>query len=180
MKLFVATDVHGSAYWAERIVNKFRQSQADALVLLGDIYNHGPRNPFPQDYAPMRVAEIFNAVADKIVAVKGNCDSEVDQFISQFPFVNDCVIPFKGGKRLYCTHGHVYNKHELPPVAAGDIVIYGHFHFNDHQCVDGVHCIGLSSVALPKDKAAYATADERGVEVFDFDDERLFFVGFDN
>ena len=76
MKLFVATDIHGSAYWAERIVNAFKQSNADKLILLGDVYNHGPRNPFPRDYAPMRVAQAFNEIAGSVVAVKGNCDSD--------------------------------------------------------------------------------------------------------
>ena len=69
MKYFVATDIHGSAYWAKKVADKFVTSGADLLVLLGDVYNHGPRNPFPQDYAPMKVAEIFNALSGKIVAV---------------------------------------------------------------------------------------------------------------
>ena len=178
MKLFVATDVHGSAYWAQRIVDNFVESGADMLVLLGDVYNHGPRNPFPREYDPMRVAEIFNSVADKTVAVQGNCDSEVDAMISRFPFVKDCVIPL-GGRRLYFTHGHVYNSARLPNVSEGDAVIYGHFHVNGYERVNGVHCVCLSSAALPKDSPAYLTADDGGLTVNGFDGEKIFSLMFE-
>ena len=178
MKLFVATDVHGSAYWAQKTVEKFLASQADNLVLLGDVYNHGPRNPFPRDYAPMRVAELFGSVADKVIAVTGNCDSEVDGMISAFPFVRDCVIPF-ARHRLYLTHGHVYNKTALPKLSNGDALIYGHFHVNEHVLVNGVHCIALSSVALPKDRGAYCIAQDGRIELFDFDDKPIFAVNLD-
>lgn len=177
MKLFVATDIHGSAYWAEQVVQKFRQSGAEQLILLGDVYNHGPRNPFPRDYAPMRVAEIFNSVADRVTAVTGNCDSQVDCMISDFPFVNDCIVPL-AGRRLYFTHGHVYNKHNLPKLAAGDAVVYGHFHINEYACVEGVHCVNVSSAALPKDQSAYCIVEDSGISVFGFDDKRLFGVEF--
>ena len=87
MKIFIATDVHGSAYWAQKVKEKFLASQCDVMVLLGDVYNHGPRNPFPQEYAPMRTAEIFSTLKDRLLVVKGNCDSEVDEMISDFDFL---------------------------------------------------------------------------------------------
>lgn len=172
MKLFFATDIHGSAYWAQKITEQFHLCNADKLVLLGDIYNHGPRNPFPRDYAPMKVAQILNALSDKIMAIVGNCDSEVDQMISEFPFVRDCVIPL-GNRRIYCTHGHVYNKNNLPKLAVGDVLIYGHFHVNELVKTEGVYCVNVSSVALPKDCATYCIADEKGIEVFNFDGETV-------
>lgn len=168
MKLFVATDVHGSAYFAERIVDEFKRSNCDLLILLGDVYNHGPRNPFPKDYAPMKVAEAFNEVASKLVAVKGNCDSEVDQMISEFPFVQQVIIPF-GNHRMYFTHGHVYNKDNLPSLTAGDLLFYGHFHKNEITEVDGVTCVNVSSASLPKDESAYCIADGAGITLFGFD-----------
>ena len=122
MKLFVATDIHGSAYYAERVVEKFKQSGADLLVLLGDVYNHGPRNPFPKDYAPMRVAELLNSVSSKVLAIQGNCDSEVDSMISDFTFVKNNVLPL-GNRKLFLTHGHVYNKDNLPALACGDVIM---------------------------------------------------------
>lgn len=171
MKLLIATDIHGSAYWAEKVVEKLTKHNAEQLILLGDIYNHGPRNPFPQDYSPIRAAEIFNAIADKIVAVKGNCDSEVDQMISEFPFVGDYVLPFNG-RRLYFTHGHVFNKLTPPQTAkVGDVVFYGHFHINEITANNGVTCVNVGSAALPKDgKHAYCILSDSEILLCDFDD----------
>ena len=86
MKYFVATDIHGSYYWAKKVVEKFNDSGADKLVLLGDLYYHGPRNPLPEEYAPMKTAELFNGISDKIIAIRGNCDAEIDETISKFSF----------------------------------------------------------------------------------------------
>ena len=168
MKLFIATDVHGSAYWAERIVEEFKRSNSDLLILLGDVYNHGPRNPFPKDYAPMKVAEILSKVSGKVIAVKGNCDSEVDQMISDFPFVKQEIVPLKG-RKLYFTHGHVYNKDNLPCLSRGDALFYGHFHKNEMVEVDGVTCVNVSSAALPKDVSSYCILDDKSIAIFDFD-----------
>lgn len=170
MKLFVATDIHGSAYWAERIVDEFKQSCADKLILLGDVYNHGPRNPFPREYAPMKVAQAFNAIADSVIAVKGNCDSEVDEMISQFPFVKEHTVTL-GDRKLYFTHGHVYNKDNVPQVLKeGDVLIYGHFHQNETTVNNGVHCVCVSSVSLPKDIPSYCIVDDNGASVYRFDE----------
>lgn len=179
MKYFVATDIHGSAYWAQKIADKFRQSGADALVLLGDVYNHGPRNPFPQDYAPMKVAEIFNALSDKLIAIQGNCDSEVDQMISDFPFVKENFV-FLGGKRILFTHGHVHNKDSVGQLVSGDVMMYGHFHVNEVNNVNGVVCIALASCSLPKNNClpAYALCNEKSITVCDFDDNFIDFVEF--
>ena len=170
MKLFIATDLHGSAYFAERVVEKFNKSNADMLILLGDVYNHGPRNPFPKDYAPMKVAELLNAISEKVVSVQGNCDSAVDQMISKFPFLENNIIPL-GKRKLFLTHGHVYNKHSLPMLSSGDVLIYGHFHINESTVVDGVYCLNVSSASLPKDKSAYCIVDEKGATIYDFDDK---------
>ena len=170
MKYFVATDIHGSAYWAERIVELFNSSGCDKLILLGDVYNHGPRNPFPKDYAPMKVAEVFNGIADRVIAIKGNCDSEVDEMISEFPFVKKKVVTCCG-KRYFFTHGHIYNKDNLPKLHDGDMLFYGHFHKNEIVTVNGVTCINISSAALPKDRAAYCIIDDGDVSVYALDED---------
>lgn len=175
MKIFVATDLHGSAYWAEKVVNKFRQSGCDILVLLGDIYNHGPRNPFPQNYAPLEVAEILNGVSDKLVVVKGNCDSEVDEMISAFDFLPQEVLFVGEKRRVFFTHGHIYNKSKLPHLNKGDALIYGHFHQNEIIEADGVVCVNVNSCALPKGDgiSSYCIVDEKAVAIFDFDDNTV-------
>jgi hypothetical protein len=176
MKIFLATDVHGSAYWAEKVVQKFEQSGAETLVLLGDIYNHGPRNPLPKDYAPMKVAEILSAVSDKLVVVRGNCDSEVDQMISKFDFVSEASMFLNDGaqrRRLFFTHGHIHNKDNLPHLKAGDVMFYGHFHKNEIVDVNGVICVNVSSCSLPKDTSAFCVVDEKQIIISDFDDNVL-------
>jgi len=169
MKIFVVTDLHGSAYWAQKAVEQFNLSNAEVMVLLGDVYNHGPRNPFPKDYDPMRVAEILGTVASKLVVIKGNCDSEVDQMISPFTFVDNNVL-YAFGRRLFFTHGHVYNKDNLPQLSRGDVLLYGHYHVNEITEIQGVTCVNVGSAALPKDgNNAFGLIDDNGIRLFDFD-----------
>ena len=173
MKYLIATDIHGSAYYANKAVQKFQKYNAEQLILLGDIYNHGPRNPFPKDYAPMRVADVLNAIAGKVVAVKGNCDSEVDQMISAFPFVGNYVLPLED-RRAYFTHGHVFNKLTPPTTAVkGDVVLYGHFHVNEIVENDGVICVNVGSAALPHDgRNAYCLLTDSSVTLCDLNTDQ--------
>ncbi len=179
MKYFIATDIHGSAYWAQKVVEKFRQTNSDVLVLLGDIYNHGPRNPLPQDYAPMKVAQILNPLASKIIAIKGNCDSEVDQMISDFLFVNENFV-FVGSHRVLFTHGHLHSKNNLTNLSVGDTVVYGHYHVNEIEVVNNISCVNLTSCALPKNDSipAYALLDDNGITLYDFSDKPIFSLAF--
>ncbi len=148
MKFLIASDVHGSSYFAQAILNRATAENADKIILLGDIYNHGPRNPFPKDYAPMQVAEIFNSVKDKLIVIKGNCDSQVDTLISEFDFIESGVV-VSAGKTVFLTHGHVYNK-DMPPKTQFDAVIYGHFHTGFIEKSGDVVFVNCGSVALPK------------------------------
>ena len=148
MKILIASDIHGSAFYMERVKERFFAEKADKLLLLGDIYNHGPRNPFPKDYAPQQVAEILNELKDRLIVVKGNCDSQVDTLISEFDFIDDTVI-ITGDKTVFCTHGHVYNKDNMPATRF-DALIYGHFHTGFVERVNGVIVANAGSVSLPK------------------------------
>lgn len=166
-KILIATDLHGSVFYAQKILDKFFEEQADLLVLLGDIYYHGPRNPLTQNYNPLQLAEMLNSVANKLLVIKGNCDSEVDQFVSKFQFLQHNIM-FFGGKRLFFTHGHIYNNVNLPPLAAGDILFYGHFHQNQISEVDGVLAVNVGSASLPKDGIhGYAVLTEEQVVLKD-------------
>lgn len=148
MKILIASDIHGSAHFAAKLKERFSAEGAEKLILLGDIYNHGPRNPFPEEYAPQTVAEILNSLKDNLIVVKGNCDSDVDTLISEFDFVDNTVV-ISGDKTVFCTHGHVYNKDNLPRTRF-DAVIYGHFHTGFIERVDGVVVANAGSVSLPK------------------------------
>ncbi len=148
MKILIASDLHGSKFYAEKLIERFKEENAEKLFLLGDVYNHGPRNPLPKDYSPMNVAEILNTIKDKLFVIKGNCDSEVDKMISEFTFTENAVI-FVDGKSLYLTHGHVFNKDKMPSTRF-DAVIYGHFHTGFIERENGVVIANAGSLSLPK------------------------------
>ena len=148
MKILIASDLHGSAYYVKKLLECASAEGVEKILLLGDIYNHGPRNPLPEEYSPATVSDLLHGVKDKLIVVKGNCDSQVDTLISQFDFIEDaCIV--SGGKTVFCTHGHVYNKDAMPKTAF-DAVIYGHF----HTCfIDRMGCTVVAnpgSVSLPK------------------------------
>ena len=148
MKFIIASDLHGSAYYARKIADIFAAEGGDTLVLLGDVYNHGPRNPLPKDYAPMEVAAVLNGLKDRLLVVKGNCDSQVDTLISEFDFIEDaCII--SGGKSVFLTHGHVYNK-DAKPKTCFDAVIYGHFHTGFIEKIGDTVFANAGSLSLPK------------------------------
>lgn len=149
MKYMVASDLHGSAFYARKLAERFAAEGADLLVLLGDIYNHGPRNPLPEEYAPMRVAQALNGLADRLLVVKGNCDSDVDTLISDFEFVSEAVL-VSAGKRVFLQHGDRFSIDKLPK-NCGDGFFYGHYHTSFIRRAGGVLVANPGSVSLPKE-----------------------------
>ena len=169
MKFLIASDIHGSAYYTQKVLSLFEKEKADKLILLGDIYNHGPRNILPKDYNPMQVAELLNGVKEKLIVIKGNCDSQVDTMISEFDFVENTVI-VSGGKCVFLTHGHEYNK-DKPTKTKFDGVIYGHFHTGFIIKKDGTTYVNAGSTSLPKEQTpnSYLTLEEGVVTLKDIE-----------
>lgn len=170
MKFLIASDIHGSAYYAKEVVKKMKEEKADKVVLLGDIYNHGPRNALPKDYAPLEVAEVFNGIKDSLIVVKGNCDSQVDTMISEFDFIDNTLL-LSNDKTVFCTHGHIYNKDSLPKTKF-DAIIYGHFHTGFIEEKDGVIVANAGSTSLPKNgtKNSYMVLEDGVLTLKDFED----------
>lgn len=169
MKFLIASDIHGSNANAKRVVQIFREEKADKLILLGDVFNHGPRNPLPEEYAPMEVAKVFNDIKKDLIVIKGNCDSEVDTMISEFDFLdNACIVV--NGKTLFLTHGHVYNKDKMPKTDF-DALIYGHFHTGFIEKVGDKIVANAGSTSLPKNntKQSYLLLDEDILYLKDID-----------
>ena len=154
MKFLIASDIHGSYYYTQKIIDIMQKENADMLVLLGDIYNHGPRNNLPNEYEPMQVANALNSVKDKLIVVKGNCDSQVDTMISDFDFIDHTLI-VSGGKRLFLTHGHVYNDNN-PPKTNVDALIFGHFHVGMIKREKGITMANPGSISLPKQQSPHS------------------------
>ncbi len=158
-KLFIASDIHGSAHYAELMLGRFVQENADELILLGDVFYHGPRNPLPEGYAPMQVAELLKPYADRLLVVKGNCDSDVDAMIAPFEFVNVAQL-YVDGAKITLQHGDKYCKDNLPK-NCGNALIYGHYHTSFVVKKDGKVIANPGSVSLPKDntKAGYIVVE---------------------
>ncbi len=169
MKFLIASDLHGSAYYTKRLIERYRAEGADRLVLLGDIYNHGPRNPLPEGYAPMEVAAALNPLVKELIVVKGNCDSDVDTLISEFEFVSEAVLCI-GKKTVFLQHGDRYSIQALPK-NCGDAFVYGHYHTCFLKEKDGLIVANCGSVSLPKEGTAhsYLLLDENGFTLKDFD-----------
>ena len=164
MKWMIASDLHGSAYYCKRLLERWAEEQADTLIFLGDILYHGPRNDLPRDYAPKEVIAMLNPLADRLLCVRGNCDCEVDQMVLQFPILADYAILSEGGRRIYLTHGHVINKDHPLPFAPGDILLHGHTHVP--ACEDcGSFCyLNPGSVSIPKNGSRHSYMTLEGGE----------------
>lgn len=150
MKIMVASDIHGSAYYCEKMLEAYEKEGAHRLLLLGDILYHGPRNDLPKDYAPKAVIAMLNARKEEICAIRGNCDTEVDQMVLDFPILADYCLLMMGEKTIYATHGHVFHRDHMPPMKAGDVLLHGHTHI---YCADqvGDHLIlNPGSTSIPK------------------------------
>ena len=169
MKLLVVSDIHGSAYYAEKIPEIFEREKADKIIVLGDLYYHGPRNPLTKDYSPMKVAEILNSLKDRLEVIKGNCDAEVDEMISEFKFKEHLLLDVNNLK-VYFTHGHKNNMDNLPDEQI-DMMIYGHFHTGFIVKKDGIIFANPGSISLPKDntKNSYLILDKESIVLKDID-----------
>ena len=110
MKLLIASDIHGSAYWCSKLMDAYQNEKADRMILLGDILYHGPRNALPKEYDPQRVCDLLNQISDRILCVRGNCDADVDQWLIHFPIMADYSWIMEKDRVIYLTHGHVYGK----------------------------------------------------------------------
>lgn len=151
MKLFFISDIHGSIYYLKKALEFFNEEKADYLVILGDILYHGARNPLPQEYSPKEVIDLINSYSDRIIAVRGNCDSEVDEMVLDFPIMATYSNILYNNRRLFLTHGHIYNEVKLPNLRPGDILIHGHTHVLRADKKDNIYIINPGSITLPKE-----------------------------
>lgn len=171
MTYMFASDIHGSAWCCRRLLEEYRRSGADRLILLGDLLYHGPRNDLPKEYAPKEVIAMLNEIKDEIYAVRGNCEAEVDQMVLEFPVMADYAVMVLNGLTFYATHGHVYNQEHLPPMKAGDILIHGHTHLLKAESFGTGYILNPGSVSIPKggNPATYAILEDKRFQIMDFE-----------
>ena len=171
MKLMIASDIHGSAYYCRKLLEAYKTEKAERLLLLGDILYHGPRNDLPKDYAPKEVIAMLNAMKNEILCVRGNCDTEVDQMVLEFPILADYAVIINGKRDIYATHGHIYNENNLPPIQEGDILIHGHTHVLKAEQKEGYVLLNPGSVSIPKEgnPPTYAIFEDGVFTIKDFE-----------
>ncbi|MBR4100001.1 MAG: phosphodiesterase [Clostridia bacterium] len=156
MKFLIASDIHGSAKYCKMLLSAFQNEKADKMLILGDILYHGPRNDLPENYAPKEIIAMLNPLKDKLLCVRGNCDTEVDQMVLDFPILADyAVIPIKN-RLLYATHGHKFNPQTPPPLSKGDILINGHTHVPKCEDMGDFVYMNCGSVSIPKESSAHS------------------------
>ena len=153
MKWLIASDIHGSKYYCEKLFEAYEKEKAERIVLLGDLLYHGPRNDLPRDYSPKKVIELLNAYKQDIICVRGNCDTEVDQMVLEFPIMADYCVIADEKWLIYATHGHKYNENNLPPLHKGDVLLCGHTHVP--RCIEYSDFVYMNpgSVSIPKEES---------------------------
>ena len=156
MKWMIASDIHGSAAYCEKLLAAFGREQADRLLLLGDLLYHGPRNDLPLGYAPKEVIAQLSGVKDKVFCVRGNCEAEVDQMVLPFPVLADYCLLEQKGRVIFATHGHHYNLENPPLLQPGDVLLHGHTHIPDKDNSLGFWYLNPGSVSIPKENSPHS------------------------
>lgn len=156
MKILIASDIHGSNFYLDKLIDAVNRENPDKILLLGDILYHGPRNDLPDEYAPKAVFAKLNAMKDKILCVRGNCDTEVDQMVLEFPIMAEYAVICSGNAVIYATHGHNFNERNLPPLQKGDILLHGHTHVPKCTEHENYTYINPGSVSIPKEGSEHS------------------------
>lgn len=161
MNLMIASDLHGSGFYTQKLMDAFAREGCGRLLLLGDLLYHGPRNALPHDYDPKAVIAQLSAASGRLLCVRGNCDTEVDQMVLPFPIMADYCVLWTGERTIYAAHGHHFSEQNPPPLSAGDILLCGHTHVP--RCAEHEHFVYLNpgSVSIPKEGSphSYMTFD---------------------
>ena len=171
MKLLICSDIHGDYSSARAVIDAYESEGADKILILGDILYHGPRNNLPAGYSPKEVIELLNTNREKILAVRGNCDTEVDQMVLDFPILADYIYLALDGISVFATHGHRHNTATPPPLRHGEILLHGHTHIpvSVKFGEDNVY-LNPGSVSLPKENnpKSYMVYENRRFTLKDF------------
>lgn len=125
----------------------------------------------PEGLDPKGIAERLNARADRIVAVRGNCDSEVDQMLLDFPVLADYALLVDRGRRFFLTHGHVYSESNMPK-GRPEVFMYGHTHlWKLEKTEDGTVVCNTGSITFPKggNPPTFALLDDQVLSIYHLD-----------
>ena len=158
MKIMIASDLHGSLYYGQKLFDRFEEEKAEKIMLLGDLLYHGARNALPEEYSTISLTALLNRYKDRILAVRGNCDAEIDQTVLEFPIMQTYLVAWIDGRKWFLTHGHVFNEHTMFPHDPGDILLHGHTHVKALEKVEDFYFVNPGSVSIPKDGTVHSYA----------------------
>jgi putative phosphoesterase len=151
MKILIASDIHGSLKYCNKLVEQYKKENCDKLILLGDILYHGPRNDLPEEYNPKGVIALLNSMSNEILTVRGNCEAEVDDMVLDFNVLAEYAILYIENRLVFLTHGHKFNPQNMPKLKKGDILFNGHTHVSKIEEVGDVLYVNPGSVSIPKE-----------------------------
>ena len=175
MKLMIISDIHGSYDDLKKVMRIYEEEKMEKLIILGDILYHGPRNPLPEGYQPQKVMKLLNQYKDRIIAVRGNCDAEVDQMVLEFPMRGDYSELYVDGHCFFLTHGHLYDETHLPMLQKGDVFMYGHFHKPVLEEENGIVLFNPSSISLPKvGQKSFGVYEDGELKIMSFNKKVLY------
>ena len=177
MKILICSDIHGDAECAKKTVDAFIDEGAERIIILGDILYHGPRNDLPGHYAPKEVIKLLNGIKDKITAICGNCDAEVDAMVLDFAINPGFIHTEFDGIPVMLTHGHKHNTEHPEELKKGEILLHGHTHVPKIEHFgDGNVYLNPGSVTLPKENnpRTYMIYSDGTFTVKDFDKNVIF------
>lgn len=155
MKWMIASDIHGSAFYCRKLLERFEKEAAEGLLLLGDILYHGPRNDLPEEYSPKKVIAMLNPLKDKIVCVRGNCDAEVDQMVLEFPIMDEKKELLFDRIPVVAVHGHHLEDLPVQELVEGTVIVSGHTHIPCIKEEEGIVFLNPGSVSIPKEGSAH-------------------------
>ncbi len=177
MKLIICSDIHGDLDSAKKVFEAYEREGAEKMLILGDLLYHGPRNDLPPTYAPKEVIALLNENKEKILCVRGNCDTEVDQMVLDFPILADYIYLSLDGLLVFATHGHHHNTATPPALGEGEILLHGHTHvLKCEEFGNGNFYLNPGSAALPKEgnPRSYMVYEDRRFTVKDLDGRVIF------
>lgn len=175
MKIMIASDLHGSFVWTKKLIDKFNKEKCDNLLLLGDLLYHGPRNALPNEYDTIETANLLNSIKDKIMAVRGNCDSEVDEMVLSFDIKERNMMLYIDGVQFFATHGHIYNEDNLPAFQQFDVLLNGHTHTTLFNRYKNYVFVNPGSTSIPKNNTAHSCViyEDRLFRFYDLGNDSL-------
>ena len=153
MKWFIASDIHGSAFYFDKMLDAYKKEKADKMILLGDILYHGPRNDLPEGYCPKAIIPQLNEIKNEILCVRGNCEAEVDNMVLEFDCMADYALLAYKDKTIFITHGHKYNTATPPSLKKGDVLLHGHTHVPANEDLGDYLYLNPGSVSIPKENS---------------------------